>query len=65
MDKQTVTVHRRADRHEKMHERDFASTHSATVPSGSLAAVLEDAFDEIGNDLGPGRYTIEVDWPHS
>ena len=60
--RQTVTIHRVADRHESPHERAYAETHSRTVPAGSLAAVLHSIAH--GLVLPRGRYVIEVDWPH-
>ncbi len=63
--KQTVTIHRTADRHAELHRRQFAETREATVEAGDLADVLDAALDVMEmSDAAPGQFTISIDWPH-
>lgn len=59
-----ITVHRIADRHERLHERDFAVTREAAVPVTTLGDAVAAALSETGfADVGEGSFVITVDWP--
>jgi hypothetical protein len=63
--KQLVTVHRVADRHADLHEREFAETRIATVEAGDLGDVLAAALIDLEMDgAEPGKFIISTDWPH-
>lgn len=62
---QMVTVHRVADRHADLHQREFAETRIATVEAGGLGEVLAAALGALQmGEAEPGKFIISTDWPH-
>lgn len=62
--KRTVTVHRPADRHRGLHEREFAATSVAEVNATPLGEAIAAALADLRLADDEGKAVITVGWPH-
>lgn len=59
---QEVIIHRGADRHRDLHDRDFGESTMVSLPVDDVVSILR-FFGIV--DPEPGRYTITISEPYA